>query len=1163
MTILSGYRYLKVFVLTLLGAVLLSGVLGAQQPEEQPTVKPLSKGEIGTRLFLEQIQPLLEKNCLGCHSTTAKQAGLDLSSRQGLLEGGKDGPAVVPGNGKGSLLYRVITHSQQPAMPPQEEKLPAQAAALIGLWIDLGVPYGSLGSDNDVTPTDESGGELATGSDNHFAQVRSTLETKCLHCHGGKFRQAGLDLSGRERILQGSDKHTDVVVPGDPEASLLVKKVRHQHEPGMPYEGQQLSDEEIRNLVAWVDAGAPYPSELRIASAEELKSPLPGSDHWAYQAPKRADPPKVENQVWVRNPIDAFLAAEHERLSLEPMPEAPKRVLLRRLYLDLTGLPPTPDQLRSFLEDGSHQAYESLVDRLLESPHYGERWGRHWMDVWRYSDWYGLRGFGLVQNSQRHLWHWRDWIIESLNEDKGYDRMILEMLAADELTPTDPKTLRATGYLVRNWFGPNRNAWLRETVEHAASGFLATTLKCARCHDHKTDPIAQEEYYRFRAFFERYDVRTDPLPGEPDILKAGMPRAFDSEPRAASRHGPAIFAETYRFIRRDEKNPDKTNPLSPAVPEILGALGENIEPVELPLESYQPSLRPFVHRDLLRQAQEDIEKAESEFVEAEQQLVLAKRRVTEDSNPANLKAGRETFEKEIKPIFDKHCIACHGPNVARNDFRPLTFDLLLEGGTRGGPGIIPGKSDFSSVIRRLRGDKQPRMPAEAPPLPKAVIDRIANWVDGLRPEDPQLALRQAQETLELKEKKLAWRRENLPALEARLAADRAHYADPPDPKAAEYAEAARRAERSATLLKAEMNLLEAQQKLAHALRAPPASGETLIKTREKRITVANAQVKAAVQALGKGKNEYSPIGTLYPKTSTGRRTALARWITRKDNPLTARVAVNHIWLRHFSEPIVPTVENFGFSGQPPSHPELLDWLAVELMEHGWSMKHIHRLMVTSSAYRMQSWPNRADHPNLATDPNNRYLWRMNQRRMEAETVRDSMLSAAEELDPTVGGPELDHYTGQRSRRRSLYFTHTPNENMEFLKLFDQADADGCYRRHESIVPQQALALSNSEMSYTLSHLLARKTSGRVGRNANHFVAAAFERILGRAPTAEEEADSLDYLQRHANRLTDPRKLTRFEAAIPGEIPPSVEPWLRARESLVHVLFNRNEFVTIR
>ena len=280
MSIHSAYGYRKVFVPTLCGAVLLTGSLWAQQPAQPPTVETLSKAGIGTRLFLEQIQPLLEKNCLACHSNTTKQAELDLSSRQGLLVGGKQGPAVVPGNSKSSLLYGVIAHSQQPAMPPEKEKLPAQAAALIGLWIDLGAPYGRLDSSNDVTLTDESSEKHAPGPEDLFAQVRSTLETKCLHCHGGKFRQAGLDLSARERLLEGSDEHTDVIVPGKPEASLLVKKVRHQHEPGMPYQSQQLSDEEIRNLVAWVDGGAPYSSELSIGSADEvdeLNSSLPRS----------------------------------------------------------------------------------------------------------------------------------------------------------------------------------------------------------------------------------------------------------------------------------------------------------------------------------------------------------------------------------------------------------------------------------------------------------------------------------------------------------------------------------------------------------------------------------------------------------------------------------------------------------------------------------------------------------------------------------------------------------------------------------------------------------------------------------------------------------------------------------------------------------------------
>ncbi len=1152
----SDYRHRNIHVVTgCVLALLVTSSVSAQQPKNSSPTHTPSTAEVGARLFTEQVQPLFARHCLACHTSSAKQGELDLSTREGLLAGGSRGPAVVAGDSKGSLLQKLITHAEKPAMPFEGEKLPAETAAAVALWIDLGAPYGEAGGEASLADHPAAG--------DVFAKVQPTLETKCLNCHGGKFRQAGLDLSSREKLLRGSDEHGDIVIPGNAAASLLVKKIRHQHEPGMPYQGEQLSEEEIANIVAWVDAEAPYSAELRLVNAGEQKAFLHGSDHWAYQPPIRPPVPAVDNRAWVRNPIDAFLAAGHEKRNLKPMPEANKRLLLRRLYLDLTGLPPTQDEIQTFLHDRSTDAYEKTVDRLLDSPHYGERWGRHWMDVWRYSDWYGLRGFGLVQSSQRHLWHWRDWIIESLNEDKGYDRMVMEMLAGDELAPTDPKTVRATGYLVRSWFRSNRNSWLRETVEHTAAGFLATTLKCALCHDHKFDPIAQEEYYRFRAFFEPHDVRTDPVPGQPNVEEGGMPRVFDAEPRDATRHGPAIYADTYRFIQGNDKDPDKDNPLTPAVPEILGKLGEEIEPVELPIEAYYPSIQPFVQQDLIEQARQEIPKAEAALAEAKRDLAVAEQRAAAPQDEHALQRGRKTFEAEVKPLFYKRCIVCHGPDFVRNEFRVISFDTLIEGGTKDGPGIIPGNSAKSPVIRRLRGETEPRMPAEAAPLAKSEIDRIANWIDSLQPEDPQDALRKTREALALAEKRLAWRKADLPALEARIAADRAHHADPPDPNAKDLAEAAQQTERAAELLKAEADLLEAQQRLAEALRAPPSTNETLMNTREKRVTVATAQLSAAQKALGTAKKEYSPVGELHPKKSTGRRSALARWMTRKDNPLTARVAINHIWMRHFGEPLVASVEDFGVRAEPPSHPELFDWLAVELMENNWSMKHVHRLMVTSSAYRMRSWPSEPNHPNLAVDAENRYLWRMNQQRMEAEMVRDSVLSVAGELDPTVGGPELDHYAGQRSRRRSLYFTHTPNENMLFLKLFDQADPNGCYRRYESIVPQQALALSNSEMSFTHSHLLARKISDNVGGDSNEFVAAAFERVLGREPSKAEEAESLKYLREQTRLLKDPAKLTKFESAAAGEVPPSTDPPLRARESLVHVLFNRNEFVTIR
>ncbi len=1110
----------------------------------------LSAEQAGRKVYAEHVRPVLQRHCEACHKDAARQGGLDVSTREGLLQGGGRGPAVVPGNSKDSLLYKLIAHREQPHMPPRAAKLPDETAALIALWIDLGAP-------------DDASAAPAGPGDALFEKVRPVLETQCLNCHGGKFKQAGLDLSTREKLLRGSDGHKDVVVPGNAAASLLMKKIRHQHEPGMPYQGQRLSDATIAGIAAWVDAKAPYARDLQPRAAGEQKAFLHGSGHWAYQPPRRPALPAVKQGAWARGAIDRFVAAEHQKRNLEPMPEADKTTLLRRVYLDLTGLPPAPEQIAAFLKDTSANAYEKVVDDLLSRPAYGERWGRHWMDVWRYSDWYGLRSYGLLQSSQRHKWHWRDWIVESLNEDKGYDRMILEMLAGDEVAPADSKTVRATGYLARNWFRPNRNAWLKETVEGITSGFLATTLKCARCHDHKFDPLAQEEYYRFRAFFEPHDVRTDPLPGQPDTYRDGMPRVFDSEPRGIDGSGPAIYAETYRFVGGDEKNPDK-NPLSPGVPEILGKLGDTIQPVKLPVAGYYPSIQPFVRQDLLDRARQDIQKAETDLAEARRTLAAAEQRAAspQQQNEA-LNAARESFTKELKPIFDKHCIACHGDYFPRSEFRALSVELLLEGGAKDGPAVIPGKSAQSPLVRRLRGEVEPRMPGEAPPLPKEDIERVARWIDRLPPAEPQLALLRAREAVALAGKRLAWRKANVPALEARIAADQAKFANPPDPKAEELAKAAKEAERPAELAKAEMNLLDAQQQLADAFRTPAANRHEAVQVREKRVKLATSQVSAAQEALRKAKDDYTPIGKLYPKTSSGRRTALARWMTRNENPLTARVAINHIWMRHFGEPLVASVDDFGVRAKPPSHPELLDWLAVEFMESGWSMKHIHRLMVTSSAYRMQSSANRVNHPNLSADSANRYLWRMNPRRMEAETVRDSLLAAAGELDRALGGPELDHYAGQTSRRRSLYFTHTPNENMQLLKVFDQADPAGCYRRFESIVPQQALALSNSEMSFTQSRLLARRISGKVGDNPRDFVATAFEQVLARAPSAEEAAESLKFLEQQAALLKDSTRLTRFKSGQPSEVPAATDPSLRARESLVHVLINRNEFVTIR
>ena len=335
-------------------------------------------------------------------------------------------------------------------------------------------------------------------------------------------------------------------------------------------------------------------------------------------------------RAWVRNPIDVFLASGYEKRGLKHRPEADPATLLRRVYLDLVGIPPTREQVRAFVGDGSPDAYQKVVDALLASPAYGERWGRHWLDVWRYSDWAGY--MAEVRDSQPFVWRWRDWVIESLNADVPYDRMVTDMLAADEAEPTDVSALRATGYLARDYYKFNRNVWMDNAVEHTCKAFLGLTLNCARCHDHKFDPLSQREYYRFRAIFEPYDVRADRVPGQADVKKDGLTRVFDKD---AAR-------PTYLFVRGNDKDPVTDEPLAPAVPAVLGGKLD-AKPVRLPAEAYYPGLQAFVRDEASAATRAEAGKARVALAKAEVALAgAAKRRRRQrriGENPARIRAG--------------------------------------------------------------------------------------------------------------------------------------------------------------------------------------------------------------------------------------------------------------------------------------------------------------------------------------------------------------------------------------------------------------------------------------------------------------------------------------------------------------------------------------------
>jgi hypothetical protein len=728
--------------------------------------------------------------------------------------------------------------------------------------------------------------------------------------------------------------------------------------------------------------------------------------------------PSVGDAAWVRNPIDAFVLEQQRMHGVTHSAEAPKGVLLRRVYLDLVGLNPTPDEIAAFEADASSDAYEKVVDRLLADPRYGERWGRHWMDVWRYSDWAGWSGGNQIRDSQPHIWRWRDWIVESLNADKGYDRMVVEMLAADEAYPADESALRATGFLARNYKMLSREQWMEDVVNHTARGLLGVTLHCAKCHDHKFDPLTQEEYYRMRAIFEPHNVRIDPVAGVTDRKVDGLARVFDKE----------VGAQTLLYIRGDERTPDKARgAMAPGVPACLG--GEyKVEPVKLPARAVRPDRQGFVRKDV-------IDASERSLAEAEKAYAAAKGDAT--ASPQQ----RADAEVAI--------------GLARAKHRALL-----------------------TVARAEELEEEGRKDS-------------AEW------------------------------------------------------KAA--ATAAVTAQRHAAVAQAASDLLAGQKALDVARgQLEKAAGKKPVEAKAtKDLKTAQDKVGKAQAALARGTLElsdepgvaYTPRATeSFPETSSGRRLALARWVTDAKNPLTARVAVNHIWARHFAQGLVPSVDDFGANGRAATHPALIDWLASELMSSGWRMKAIHRMIVTSATYRQSSVAG-AESKDLPVDPDDQWLWRFPSKRVEAELVRDNVLWASGQLDLARGGPEIDNKQGLVSRRRSLYLREAAEKEVEFLKIFDGPNPNECYFRRPSVLPHQALAMGNSQLVVEQAKVLAGRLKDVAEPGA--FVEAAYLRVLARRPAKDEIQACVGFLKDS-----------------------SVEKG-RARENLIVVLFNHNDFVTVR
>ncbi len=791
-------------------------------------------------------------------------------------------------------------------------------------------------------------------------QIRPLLTGRCYECHSvdAKKIQGGLLLDSRAGLIKGG-KSGPVIVPGQPENSLLIKAVRDVDEDLQTPPHHRLSPGELANLKAWIKMGAPDPRAEKAPTTAAAPYSIDwkkARTFWSFQPVKDPTPPAVTNRRSVKTPVDQFILARLSEKGLAPAPSADKRTLIRRATFDLTGLPPTPGEVRNFLADQSPEAFEKVVDRLLASPHYGERWGRHWLDVARYADTSGCNSDYPIPDAYKY----RNYVIESFNRDKPYDQFLREQVAGD-LLPATPEKERferiiATGYLaIARRFGSGASEFhltIEDTIDNLGKAVLGLSVSCARCHDHKFDPVTTRDYYALYGIFNstRYAFPGTELYKHPKDL---VPLASPSE------------AEEYYQAANE-----------------VAELDQRIEQLLEKKRAFERMEKPAAKAEDGKAAPQGEHKD--------------KDKAPEYSSVVEVKAALEDARNRQKLLENKS----------------YRFDKAFA--------VWEGKPANARIQKK--GD--PKMPGDE--VPRGFLEILG--------------------------------------------------------------------------------------------------GQTL---------------PAACTISG--------------------RLQLAQWLTDPQNPLTARVMVNRIWQHHFGKGIVPTPNDFGARGKPPTHPELLDYLAARFVQAHWSVKAMHKLIMLSSAYQMSS---QDDPRNAAIDANNDWLWRFNRRRLDAEEVRDAMLAISGDLDPTMGGPHPfppEHewkYTQHKafialypSNRRTVYLMQQRIRKHPFLEVFDGADPNATTaERPITTTPIQALFMMND----AFAHEQADKFAVRIGlavREDRDRIDYACRLAFGRPATSDEIQLGEEYLRDCAAAL----KETELPADQQGRA---------ALASYARVLFSSNEFIYV-
>ncbi len=835
-------------------------------------------------------------------------------------------------------------------------------------------------------------------------EVQPLLEKHCYQCHGGKDTLSELDLTSAAGINKGGLKGV-AITAGKPGQSSLYQHVAGLKAPQMPL-GSKLDDASIELLKVWIAEGAKIDAEVEVSDAAPQSQDE--KQWWAFRNPVRHKAPQASDARWQGNPIDQFLFASMADKGVQPAPPADRRTLIRRVYLDLTGLLPPPAAVEAFLANDSPTAFSNIVEELLASPRYGERWGRHWLDVVRYADSSGYEH----DYDYPHAWRYRDYVIDSFNDDKPYDRFVKEQLAGDELDDSGYDELIATSFyrigarvLFREKDNPHyRYNYLDDMIATSSKTFMALSVECARCHDHKFDPIKQVDYYRMMAIFFphiRYDFPLAP---------------------------PEVIVQHERETAEIEAE---------------------IKPLEKQLRAIKKPYSDLAFQEQLKSFPEDIQLA---FATPEDQRTEGQKLLAAQVRPYGL---------EPEKMYSPEDLAKHNEIEAQ-----------------------------IAELEKLKPE----------PLPKAMGIRDGDYrsaPDGLG-DEPQPG-KGERETFE---NAGAW----IPVMGKPF--------NPPQ-----------------------------------AFLLPSADWRT------KGPEVEPGLIEVIARA-----DDFRPTPPTNGRASSGRRKALADWIASPDHPLTARVAVNRIWQHHFGRGIVLTANNFGKMGTLPTHPELLDWLATEFTRNGWSIKHMHRLILSSQAYQTASSYESAE--NLKADPENFLLWRYPQRRLEGEAIRDIVLTAAGTLNLEAGGEPFfppipqsvrDNFIkgdwdmneeGPEVWRRSVFSYWKRGLRYPLFEVFDLPSPNvSCERRTTTTVPTQALTLLNNEFLLDQAARFAKRIDTEAEGDVEQ-IERAYEIALSRRPTKAEAEGNLLFLARqrdyHSGRTED--------------------VFLAALTDLSHVILNLNEFV---